>query len=475
MTQVPKPALRQSILALLLGAGLGSTGALWAQAQPRPVPASPGAASPATTQANPPLRGLPNAPPIRSELRRGDWILAIINNELVTNGEVNLRIERVREDARRANQALPSEEELRKQIIDGLIDERVVLTYARDNGVRVDETDLDRAVQTVAAQNQLSVEQMRERLRSEGFDWGRFRNNVRDQVNVERTREREVTPRIRVSEEDIDRALAEQRELASASAELNLAQILIGVPDGAGASVVAERRAAAEAALARVRGGEPFEAVARAVSEDSNRANGGVLGLRPAARLPDLFVSAVRGVAAGGLAPELVRSGAGFHVLKVLERKEASLDRTQQTRARHILVRTTPQLSAADATQRLLPLRQQLEAGGAKFEDLARRFSDDSSAPQGGDLGWLPAGATVPEFEEAMNRLAPNAISPPVVSRFGVHLIQVLERREVAVDAKAVREQVRNVLREQRFEQTYVDWAKELRSRAYIELREPPP
>jgi peptidyl-prolyl cis-trans isomerase SurA len=183
----------------------------------------------------------------------------------------------------------------------------------------------------------------------------------------------------------------------------------------------------------------------------------------------------VRGVAAGGLAPELVRSGAGFHVLKVLERKEASLDRTQQTRARHILVRTTPQLSAADATQRLLPLRQQLEAGGAKFEDLARRFSDDSSAAQGGDLGWLPAGATVPEFEEAMNRLAPNAISPPVVSRFGVHLIQVLERREVAVDAKAVREQVRNVLREQRFEQTYVDWAKELRSRAYIELREPPP
>jgi peptidyl-prolyl cis-trans isomerase SurA len=256
--------------------------------------------------------------------------------------------------------------------------------------------------------------------------------------------------------------------------ELNLAQILVTVPEGADEATVAGRRARAESALARVRRGEPFEVVARELSEDGNRERGGEIGLRVASRLPDVFVEAVRGLASGEVRPELLRSGAGFHVLKVVERRDAGTFRVTQTRARHILLRPSAQLSAEVAARRLSEYRRQIETGARSFEDIARQFSEDGSAPQGGDLGWFNPGTMVPEFEEASNRLPLGGLSQPVLSRFGVHLIQVLERREVAVDPKQLREQARAALREQKFENAYLDWARDLRARAYVEMREPP-
>ncbi len=238
--------------------------------------------------------------------------------------------------------------------------------------------------------------------------------------------------------------------------------------------MLAERQARAEAALARVRGGADFATVAREVSEDGNRERGGVIGLRPASRLPDLFVEHTRGLKNGEIAPTLLRSGAGFHVLMVVERKERSLGEIEQTRARHVLLRTSPQLDAQTAARRLVEYKRQIEAGTASFEDIARRFSEDGSAAAGGDLGWSNPGQMVPEFEQAMNALPLNGLSDPVVSRFGVHLIQVLERRSTTLELRQLREQARNVLREQRFDQAYLDWTRELRSRAYVELREPP-
>lgn len=406
--------------------------------------------------------------------RNGDYIVAVVNQELVTAVEVEQRLERAREAASRARQPLPPETELRKQIVDALIDERVVITYARDGGSKVDEPELDRAVQNVAQQNQLTLEQLRARLREEGLDYGRFRANLRDQILVERVREREVYQRIRITDAEIDKLVEEQRLKAQAEAELNLAQILITVPEGAAENVVAQRRALAEQALARVRRGEAFEAVARAVSEDGNRERGGAIGLRPMTRLPDLFVEAVKTLKEGDVAPALVRSGAGFHVLKVLERREGGALRITQTRVRHILLRVSDQLTAEVAARRLGEYRRQIESNQRGFEDIARQVSEDGSAVAGGDLGWSAPGQFVPEFEEAMNRLPPGGISPPVVSRFGVHLIQVLERRDVALDTKALREQARSVLREQKFEDAYTEWAKDLRARAYIEMREPP-
>jgi peptidyl-prolyl cis-trans isomerase SurA len=404
----------------------------------------------------------------------GDYIAAIVNQELVTAGEIERRIQRAQQDAARAGARLPPDRELREQVLDLLIEERVIVTHARDSGVRVDDLELDRAVQSVAAQNQLTLPQLRSRLSADGIDYARFRANLRDQMLIERVREREVYQRIRIDDDEVDRVIEQQRAAAQVDAPINLAQILVTVPEGADAATVAARRARAEATLARVRGGEDFAAVAREVSEDGNRERGGEIGLRPMSRLPDIFVAAVRGVPSGGVAPTLLRSGAGFHVLKVIERRDDAAPMITQTRARHILLRTSPQLSAEVASGRLAEFRRQIESGSRSFEDLARQFSEDGSAAAGGELGWSSPGTMVPEFEQAMNRLPVGGLSPPVVSRFGVHLIQVQERRQVAQDIKQLREQVRNVLREQKFEGAYTEWAKDLRARAYVELREPP-
>jgi len=408
-------------------------------------------------------------------LRVGDHIVAVVNSELVTAYEVEQRSARLREEVRRGGGREPSNDALRTQVVDALIDDRVLVTYARDSGAKVDEAELDRAVNSVAAANRISVAELRKRLAAEGLEFARFRSNLRDQILVERIREREVQQRIRISDTDIDRYLEQQKSTSAAAVELNLAQILVTVPDGASESVVAERKARIDAALARVRSGTDFGAVAREVSEDGNRATGGAIGLRPTSRLPDIFVERSRDLQVGEVSAEPFRSSGGFHLLKVLERRDGQAVRVQQTRARHILLRTSAQASVQDSGRRLVDLKRQIESGQRRFEDVAREVSEDpASAPAGGDLGWTSPGSFVPEFEEAMNGLGPGAVSAPVLSRFGVHLIQVIERREMELTTKEVRDQAKAALREQKFQSAYQEWAKDLRARAYIEMREPP-
>ncbi len=411
----------------------------------------------------------------RSAPRVGDYILAIVNQELVTAGELELRIARVRESAERSKSPLPPPDELRKQVLEALIDERVQITHARENGVRLDEAEVDRAVANVAVQNQVTMLQLRERLKADGIDYLRFRNNIRDQIMVERTREKEVQARIKVSDEEVDNYIDKQQSRAGSTTEYNIAQILVTVPDGASDAVARERGRRADAALARVRAGEPFDAVARAVSEDANRAQGGVIGMRAADRLPDVFLEHVRGLKPGDVAPTVLRTGAGFHVLKLLEQRQSTAFAVTQTRASHILLRTSPQLSEQAAAKRLGDFKRLITARSKTFEQLARDNSEDASAAQGGDLGWVSAGAFVPEFEEAMNALPIDGLSDPVVSRFGVHLIRVNERRQVTLDLKQQREQARTALREQKFEEAFNEWSRELRGRAYVELRDAPP
>jgi peptidyl-prolyl cis-trans isomerase SurA len=404
--------------------------------------------------------------------RGGDHIVAIVNQELVTAREIEQRMTRAREEARRGGQTLPPESELRQQVLDVLIEERVLITHARDSGQKVDEAELDRAVTNIAAQNQLTMPQLRERLRRDGVEYSRFRNQLRDQLIVERLREREVQSRIRITDADVDAFLEKRRN--QAQPEYNIAQLLITVPEGADEATVAQRRALAETALKRALAGEPFDALARELSEDGNRQRGGEIGMRPADRLPDIFVERVRSLDAGRTAPALLRSPAGFHVLKLVERRDANSVTVTQTRARHILLRLSAQMKQDAAIAQLAAFKHEIESGAKKFDAVARASSEDGSAPQGGDLGWVSPGSFVPEFEEAMNALPLNGISEPVVSRFGVHLIQVVERRNVTLDARQVREQARNMLREQKFDEAYNDWLQELRARAYVEMREPP-
>lgn len=413
------------------------------------------------------------APAQTPTLQPGDYIAAVVNQDVVAASEVIQRTERLRQEARQRGEVMPETAGLRKQALEALIEDRVLVTYARENGQRVDEAELDRVVANVAAQNKLTMAQLRERLRADGTDYKSFRENLRDQMMTERVREREVQGRIKVTDAEIDAYLDKKRAALEQGGQINLAQVLVTVPDGAAANVLAERRALAEAALARVKAGEDFGKVAREVSEDSNKARGGEIGMRPADRLPDIFVDAVKTLKAGQVAPELLRSGAGFHILKVVERQgAASLTQTQQTRARHILLRPSAQLTAEVAARRLAEFKRQIETGQAKFETLAKANSEDGSAEAGGDLGWMGAGGFVPEFEEAMNALPLNGISPPVMSRFGVHLIQVLERRMVEVEMKQLRDQARGALREQKYDEAYQEWVKDLRSKAFVEVRE---
>jgi len=407
-------------------------------------------------------------------LRPGDFIVAVVNSELVTAGEVQQRVARAQQESARSGARLPPIDSMRKQIVDALIDDRVQVTYAREAGVRVDDIEVDRAITNIAAQNQVSLVQMRDRLRAEGIDYGRFRDNIRDQIAVERIREREVVARIQVPDREVDALVDQQRAAAGLSAQYNIAQILIAVPEDASAETVAERRARADAALARVQAGEAFAQVARQVSEDGNRAAGGEIGMRPADRLPDLFVEAVRPLEPGAVSPVVLRSGAGFHVLKLVERRDAGGLTIVQTRARHILLRASPQVSQEAALKRLAEMQRQIQAGTLTFEQAARDNSEDSSAAQGGDLGWASPGMFVPEFEQAMNPLPIGGMAAPFVSRFGAHLLQVVDRRNATIELKQQREQARNVLREQRFEAAYAEWARDLRARAYIEMREPP-
>lgn len=409
----------------------------------------------------------------RPESRPGDYIVAIVNDESVTNNEVTERLAKVREEDAEKGGPQPTEAELRKQALDQLIEERVLITHAREIGVKVDDAEVDRAIDNIAAGNKVTSAQLRERLRQQGMDWTSFRNNIRDQITIERVREREVVSHIHVSDAEIDDYIAKLKAARSSAPQVDIAQILVSVPDKASPAEVAERQARAEQALARVNNGEPFEQVAREMSEDTNRAKGGEMGSRPLDRYPDLFVKAIEGVKVGGTTP-IVRSGAGFHILKVLSRGEESGITVTQTRVRHIVLRPSAELSLDAAERRMLDLRQLIASGARTFEDVARQYSEDGSAPQGGDLGWISPGALVPEFEQAMDKLPVGGLSMPVRSRFGVHLIQVLDRREQVIEPKQLREQALSALREQKFDPAYQEWVADLRAKSFIEYRDPP-
>lgn len=405
-----------------------------------------------------------------------DFVVALVNSEPITNSEVRAAVRRVGTQLKAAGQALPPADEMRQGVLERLISDRAQLQMASEFGIRIDDAAVDLAEQNLARQNQLDLEGLHQRMARDGLDVAELRKQLRDQLILSRLREREVDGRVRISDQDVDRAMAEQQAANTDpfAQEINLAQLLVAVPEKADATEVAQLQAQAQALLARARAGEDFATLVRQHS-DADRSKAGEFGLRRAERYPPSFVQATQNVAVGAVS-ELVRSGAGFHILKVLERRAPStlLKSVTQTHVRHILLRTGPELSAFAASARLAALRQDIVSGRTDFAAAARANSQDGSAAQGGDLGWAGPGMFVPEFEEVMNRLKEGDISPPTVSRFGVHLIQALERRRVELSAREVREVVRNQLREARLEEAYATWAREVRERAYVELREPP-
>jgi peptidyl-prolyl cis-trans isomerase SurA len=424
----------------------------------------------------PPAAGRPAARAPDATPRTADYIVAVVNSEPITNHEVRQRMARLEAQLAQQGQRVPPRPEFARQVLERLISEKAQLQLAGENGIRVDEYAIDQAEQNIARQNQIDVAELRRRLQADGIPLASFREELRNQLLLARLREREFAS-IKVSDLEVDQFLRERENSNDpASLELNLAHILVAVPENASEAQVAQLRTRALRVQERARAGEDFIRLARELSDAPGAAqSGGVVGRRTADRYPPLFVDAVRALPEGGVS-DVIRSGAGFHVVKVLEKRRADLPGAQvvQSHARHILLRPGAQLPEAAARQRLADYKRRIEAGQADFAQLAREHSQDASASNGGDLGWASPGLFVPEFEEAIASLEPGEISDPVVSRFGVHLIQLLERREATLSARERREVARAVVREKKLDEAYAKWAQDVRGRAYVELREPP-
>ncbi len=414
-------------------------------------------------------------PSAEAQQRQADFIVAVVNSEPITNSDVRTKLLRTEQQMQLQGIPPPPRGELVPQLLERMISDKAQLQLARSSGVKVDESAIDAAVQTVARQNQISVEELRRRMQADGIDYTQFRSEIRDELLVNRLRQREVESRVTVSELEIDQYLRDQNGKGGAAA-LNLAEILLAVPENAAPEQVAALRAKAQSIVERARSGGDFAALADEFSAAGARGNGGRMGLRSAERYPPLFVEATQNLRAGEVAGP-VRSGAGFHILKVIEKRQdggVPDAVVTQTHARHILLRLTPQLSEAAALEKLAGFRKRIVAGQADFAALARENSQDASAREGGDLGWTTAGAFVPEFEKVMDSLAPNEVSEPLVSRFGAHLLQVLERREAPLTPREQRELVRGLLRDKKQNDAYALWAQDVRGRAYVEFRERP-
>ncbi|MGC4061021.1 MAG: peptidylprolyl isomerase [Aquabacterium sp.] len=401
-----------------------------------------------------------------------DYIVAVVNQEPITHTDVDKRVARI-QDTAQAGTRLPPADELRQQVLDALIDEKVQISYAKTMGMDISDAEVDAAIENIAAQNQLSLADLKSRMQADGLDFQRYRGSLREQILLQRLREREVSNRIQISDADID-AFIKDDPAAQTEVALNVAHILIAVPDKATPAQVQALQAKAQGIQERAAQGANFAQLAKEFSGDANtRDQGGAFGLRPVSRLPEVFVASVGKLKVGQVAP-LVRSNAGFHIIKLVERENSAQATYTQQRARHILLRTSPKVPTEEQVARMNDIRKQIIGGTASFAQMARQYSEDGSAAKGGDLGWTAPGQFVPEFEKVLITLQPGQISEPVVSRYGVHLIQLLERREVQLTDQQKREAAKSVLRERRFEAAYEEWARELRAAAWIDMRDAP-
>ena len=403
-----------------------------------------------------------------------DHIIAVVNDDVITRHDLDERYARAVQQLQSRKIPLPPRNVLEKQILERMINDRIELQFADQSGIRVDDPTLDRAIDRIAAQNQLSPAQFREAVAKEGIPYDKFRDDIRNEIILTHLREREVDNKINVTEAEVDAYLNAQAKQGGDD-EYNTAHILISIPENATTEQIQIAHAKAEEALNKIRAGADFAQISASYSNTPNALEGGAMGWRRLAQIPALF-SRVLIALKPGETSDLLRSNSGFHIIKLIDKRSA--DKTtiiNQTHARHILIKTSEVISAADAKSRLEQIRSQIENGSAKFEDMARQYSNDASAAKGGDLGWLSPGETVPEFEHAMDALKPGEISEPVQSPFGFHLIQVLERRQEDVTKERQRVLARQAIRQRKIEEAQEEWLRQLRDGAFVEYRNETP
>jgi peptidyl-prolyl cis-trans isomerase SurA len=399
-----------------------------------------------------------------------DRVVAVVNDEALTQFEINEQKRVVLEQMKQQKVTPPPADALDKQLLDRLITERVLMQLAKETGVRVDDVTVERTIQRIAQENKMTADEFRKVLEREGIPYAKYREDIRTEITMQRLRDREVDQRIIVSDAEVDNFLASAKAQTGGDMEFRLAHVLVLVPEQSSPEQIEAKRRRADEALKQIAGGADFGQVAAGFSDASDALQGGNLGWRAPARLPTVFAETVQKMKPGEVSPVL-RSASGFHIVKLLETRNRNQPTVvEQTHARHILIKVNEITSETEAKAKIERIRERIDTG-AKCEDQARLNSEDGSAVKGGDLGWVSPGDTVPEFEQAMQKLKPGEMSQPVRTPFGWHVILVTERRTQDVTTERAREQARTALRQRKSDEAYQEWVRQQRDRAYVEYK----
>ena len=414
-------------------------------------------------------------PPASANAKVVDSIQVVVNDEVITRNEVTGRVAQVTQNMKARNAQMPDPATMERQVLEAMIVERAQLQLAKEMGVKVDDRTLDATIGRIAENQKMSVQDMRNQMEKEGMPFAQFREDIRNEIMMQRLREHEVDSKIQVSEAEIDTYMAAAKAAEADRIEVDISQILVRVPENASPEQIAARAARAEEVMRQLRTGADFARMASTYSDAPDALKGGEIGWRDADRLPPMFSTELRKLEAGQVTP-ILKTNVGFHILKLSGKRSLAgeTDKTvvEQTHARHILIKVTPTMTEGEVKRKLLELKEKMDNNAGTFEDLARLHSQDGSASKGGDLGWLYPGDTVPEFETAMNALKPGEVSDVIQSPFGFHLIQVIGRKSEDVTQQKERNVARQVLRDRKMQEAMEDWMRQVRDRAYVEFRE---
>ncbi|MDX1804961.1 MAG: peptidylprolyl isomerase [Alcanivorax sp.] len=400
-----------------------------------------------------------------------DRIVAVVNDGAIMASELDDRVADIAQQIEQSGQQLPPPAIMREQVLNRMILERIQLQLADRAGIKVDDTSLNQALTGIARQNQMTLEEFSKRIRAEGQDWSQFREHIRQQMAISRLQQRSVGPRIHITDREVDRFLNSEMGKKMFQADFHLGHILVRVPAKASPGDIQTAKAKADKLVKKLHGGANFRDLAISDSDGPKALDGGDLGWRPAAQWPSLFSQAAIKLKKGEIAGPL-RSGAGFHILKLIDRRGGAQKVVTQYKVRHILIKSDALTTPEQAHQRAQSVHDRIASGKLDFAKAAEQYSDDpGSARNGGELGWVSKGQMVPEFEDMMLHTPQGKLSPVFETQFGWHFLEVEGKRNADMSDEYRRTEARHALQKRRYEEELDNWIQEQRSDAYVDIR----
>jgi peptidyl-prolyl cis-trans isomerase SurA len=402
-----------------------------------------------------------------NNIKKLDRIVAIVDQEVITEKELEEKLITVINNLKNQKVDLPPENTLKKQVIERMIINSLQIQLASETGIKVSDNQIDKTIDRIAEKNKLNITDFKKMIEKDGTPFYKFKESIKNEITISQLKEREIDSKILITDGEIDNYLSAQKN--ESSEEFEVAHILIKIPEDASPEKLEKIKNKAEDAAKSIQNGKSFSQVSATFSDASNALEGGLMGIKKSNELPTLFLDALKKLDVGKISP-ILRSPSGFHILKLISRKGGETNLiVDQSHVRHILIKFSEINPENEIKKRLLALKERIE-NGTKFEELARQYSEDPSASNGGDLGWINPGDTVPEFEKTISALKINEVSDPIKTPFGFHLIQVLERRSQDISKDAARIKARQEIKMRKSEEAYESWIQELRDKSFVEI-----